>query len=158
MLFIRPMRLGDLDRVMTIEKSSFLYPWQRKSFEMEIGANNLSEYLVACECNKEDSLVAYAGMWYLKNVVHITNLAVDPLYRNYGIGSYLLRCLKYRARLKGAISMSLEVRPSNKVAQILYRKCGFKICKVRSKYYHDEDALVMKATLLDSATLHPGNR
>ena len=44
----------------------------------------------------------------------------------------------------GLVSMTLEVRSSNAVAQNLYRKYGFKMAGVRKEYYSDrEDAIIM---------------
>ncbi len=42
-------------------------------------------------------------------------------------------------------SMTLEVRASNKIAQNLYRKYGFKMGGIRKEYYSDnkEDAIIM---------------
>ena len=43
------------------------------------------------------------------------------------------------------VSMTLEVRRSNLVAQNLYKKYGFKMAGVRKEYYSDnrEDAIIM---------------
>lgn len=45
--------------------------------------------------------------------------------------------------------MTLEVRPSNEIAQRLYRKYGFEPAGIRPRYYSDnnEDALIMWAVL-----------
>jgi ribosomal-protein-alanine N-acetyltransferase len=48
---------------------------------------------------------------------------------------------------------TLEVRVSNKVAQVLYAKYGFRVVGRRKRYYTDnqEDALLMTVEPLDEA-------
>ena len=57
----------------------------------------------------------------------------------------------HRAVAKGARSMTLEVRMSNRPAQEMYRKFGFAPAGVRKGYYAEvnEDALVMWAHDID---------
>ena len=50
--------------------------------------------------------------------------------------------------------MTLEVRPSNNIAQKLYRQYGFVACGTRPKYYHDEDALIMWLDRLEDITIN----
>ena len=56
-----------------------------------------------------------------------------------------MRCLMARAYGAGARCITLEVRQSNRAAQKLYEKLGFKGVGYRRGYYSDnqEDALVM---------------
>ena len=48
-------------------------------------------------------------------------------------------------RENNIVSMTLEVRVSNIVAQNLYKKYGFKLAGIRKEYYSDnkEDAMIM---------------
>jgi ribosomal-protein-alanine N-acetyltransferase len=56
----------------------------------------------------------------------------------------LMKRLASEGNMRGAESMSLEVRVSNKAALKLYRSCGFKIQGLRKKYYqNNEDAYIM---------------
>jgi len=148
---IRKMIKNDLDKVMVIENKSFYYPWARSSFENELLFNDMAEYFVVCQNNNKGLIVAYAGMWIVKDNAHLTTLAVAEAYRQQGLGSLFIKHLKSWARFHGAIRMTLEVRPSNLKALRLYRKHGFEITKIHTQYYYDEDALVMTSTLLDSS-------
>jgi ribosomal-protein-alanine N-acetyltransferase len=60
--------------------------------------------------------------------------------------------LARRALLRGARSLTLEVRMSNEPAKSLYRKFGFAPAGIRKNYYPEvnEDALVMWAHDTDS--------
>ena len=48
---------------------------------------------------------------------------------------------------QNAYNIFLEVRDSNKVARGLYERSGFTEIGVRTNYYGDEDAIVMKLDL-----------
>ena len=63
----------------------------------------------------------------------------------------LLTVLAREAIARGAASLTLEVRMSNKGAQELYRRFGFGPVGVRKNYYQEvnEDALVMWAHAVD---------
>ncbi|MGH8725207.1 MAG: GNAT family N-acetyltransferase, partial [Burkholderiales bacterium] len=68
-----------------------------------------------------------------------------------GYGSQLLREAAGLARGLGARSVFLEVRPSNRPAQVLYTRFGFRKVAVRRGYYPAhagrEDALVLTLPL-----------
>ena len=57
----------------------------------------------------------------------------------------LVQALVELCRENNIVSMTLEVRVSNIVAQNLYKKYGFKLAGIRKEYYSDnkEDAMIM---------------
>jgi len=64
--------------------------------------------------------------------------------------SRLMLALVDRALFLGVRHLTLEVRVSNKPAQLLYERFGFAPVGMRKNYYQDEDALVMWATDIDT--------
>ena len=76
---------------------------------------------------------------------HITNVAVHSDYRGKKIGDELVKELVNLCKNNNIVSMTLEVRVSNIVAQNLYKKYGFKLAGIRKEYYSDnkEDAMIM---------------
>jgi ribosomal-protein-alanine N-acetyltransferase len=61
------------------------------------------------------------------------------------LGELLLLTAMERALEREASVVSLEMRPSNRVAQRLYRKYGFRFTGVHRGYYRDgEDAWLME--------------
>jgi ribosomal-protein-alanine N-acetyltransferase len=99
-----------------------------------------------------ETIVGYAGMWMMLDDAHVTTIAVDPAYRGEGIGELLIVDLLDHASLLGAMTVTLECRVSNAVAQALYRKYTFQNAGLRKRYYSDdgEDALIMTTEPLDS--------
>lgn len=144
LLHIRPMGKKDLDRVKEIEDVSFPSPWSLSAFERELK----NPWSVAWVYELDKRVVGYLIAWKVADEFHVVNLAVDPQFRNQGIGESLLRYALENA--EGCVWARLEVRRSNWIAQALYRKLGFQEIGIRKQYYSDEneDAIVMEKYLL----------
>ncbi|SCI34394.1 MULTISPECIES: ribosomal protein S18-alanine N-acetyltransferase [unclassified Romboutsia] len=140
-LIIEEMKVDDIDGVFEVEKNCFEDYWSRDSFKKEL-SNNLAKYLVA-KVDKE--VVGYVGIWFVVDEGHITNVAVHEDYRGKEIGDQLIKELVQVCKDNNIVSMTLEVRSSNIVAQNLYRKYGFKMAGIRKEYYSNnkEDAIIM---------------
>jgi len=135
------MRQEDLDEIVAIENVSFPSPWPKRIFERELEAQNSYKRVI----RMSGVVIAYIVTWTIHDEVHILNIAVHPDFRKAGIGEMLMRdciCLSKDNGLKYAL---LEVRTSNTGAIKLYEKIGFRIMRLRKKYYADngEDAYVM---------------
>ncbi|GGD22806.1 alanine acetyltransferase [Pontibacillus chungwhensis BH030062] len=139
---VRQMTEEDIDRVLQLEEACFATPWTRDAFEHELQDNPYAVYYVL---EFEGVLVGYCGLWVIIDEAHITNIAILPEYRGMKLGQALFEVVMEKARLVGAIQLSLEVRVSNIVAQRLYRKYGLVPGGIRKNYYTDnqEDAVVM---------------
>ena len=144
------MRLEDVDAVHAIEEMCFAIPWSRNSFYREVTENACARYLVLRE---DDVPVAYAGMWFVLDEAHVTNIAVRPDRRGLGYGEEITRALIQLAADSGMTWMTLECRRSNEVATNLYHKLGFVDVGFRKRYYADnnEDALIMALEQLPEA-------
>jgi len=138
---IRPMRPGDVDRIAELEKLCFRTPWSRNAIADEL-KNTAAHYLV---CEREEVVIAYAGMWVILDEAHITNIAVAPEYRRCGLGRRMMLCAMRTARLYGAAQMTLEVRETNFAAQALYASLDFEMAGARKGYYFDtgESAFIL---------------
>lgn len=141
-LSIRRMQPEDIDAVLVVENQAFTTPWSRNAFEEEIGNNDLAHYLVLAD---NGLITGYAGFWLVVDEAHVTNIALSSEYQGRGLGALLLEHLILAAKLAGAVSMTLEVRPSNTAARKLYARRGFTERGIRPNYYADigEDALIM---------------
>jgi ribosomal-protein-alanine N-acetyltransferase len=142
----RKMLVEDLEAVLLLENSCFSVPWSKESFYKELTENTLAHYTVIEIDNK---IVGYGGTWDIMDEGHITNIAVDPNFRQRGLGFELVKVMVDQAVKRKLNVMTLEVRKSNTPAIKLYEKLGFIIAGIRPKYYSDnqEDALIMWVTL-----------
>ena len=143
---ISPMRPGDLDEVVAIERASFGMPWSRGAFLYEVEQNRVARCWVLRE---DDQVVAYLCLWEIGDELHVTNIAVHPAQRRRGIARRLLGAILEDARGRRLRSVTLEVRPTNDEARTLYESFGFRVVGRRRGYYYDtgEDALIMESDL-----------
>ena len=144
-----PMRRRHLRSVLRIETQVYPRPWSLSLFVSELALRTSRAYFVA---RVDGSLVGYAGMMFAGDDAHVTTIAVDPDWHRHKIGTRLLLQLAREAVSRGAHHLTLEVRVSNKAAQALYRRFGFRPAGVRKNYYVEtnEDALVMWADDIDA--------
>lgn len=167
---IRPMAVADVPAVVAIERTSFPTPWLPSSFLYELNHNTRSFYYVllkpeteistppqrgwrrwlrsAAGIQDESRVIGYVGFRLRPAEAHISTIAVHPKWRGRGLGEMLLLTALERGLKLGVSIVTLEVRPSNRIAQRLYRKYGFRLQGVRRGYYRDgEDAWLMEVRI-----------
>ncbi|MFV0517945.1 MAG: ribosomal protein S18-alanine N-acetyltransferase [Aminipila sp.] len=144
-LIIRPAQERDVKQMAELEIMCFAEPWSEDSLMSEIRDNDRALYIIA---EIDDNVVGYAGLWAILDEGHITNVAVNPLYRQKGIGKAIVATLLEVAEENGLTCFTLEVRESNLIAQNLYQQFGFKSAGIRKGYYLDngENAIIMWRT------------
>jgi ribosomal-protein-alanine N-acetyltransferase len=138
---------ADLLAVFRIEKASFTQPWPYRAFERFLG---IPGFLVADVADGGEAsevagyVVANSERQRGRPLGHIKDIAVDPAYRERGIGATLLERALDAMRHQQARTVKLEVRESNDRALALYRRYGFVHRHTAQGYYADgEDALVL---------------
>jgi len=141
-----PMREQDLEEVMAIEGALYTHPWTRGNFTDSLRAGYECRVL-----GLGGQLFGYFVLMVAAGEAHLLNLSIAAPYQRTGHGSLLLREAAALARSLGARSLFLEVRPSNRAAQALYTRFGFRKVAVRRGYYPAyagrEDALVLTLPL-----------
>ena len=92
-----------------------------------------------------DYILGYLGLWQVVDDAHVVSVGVRTPFRRHGVGEALLIRAIETAMGWGSRYVTLEVRVSNRGAQSLYDKYGFKRVGVRKRYYLDnnEDAYIM---------------
>ena len=130
-----------IPKILEIEQVTHTAPWSQRSFENEL-EHKYGIFLVGL---LEGVVSAYGGVWILVDEAHVTNVVVKSELRGQGIGRRLMIELLKKAREKGAVCATLEVRATNATAIHLYEDLGFVQSTVRKQYYPDnkEDAVVM---------------
>ena len=141
-ILIRQAVPADADAIHEIETLSFPDPWSSTSIRFELEQNPDAFYVVAV---REGEVVGYAGLWWVLDEGHITNVAVRPGFHHRKIGTGILQTLIDHTHEKGINHYTLEVARNNEAAIGLYEKFGFVTEGVRKGYYAatGEDALLM---------------
>ncbi len=140
--FFRPMRMEDVDTVVSVEWQVYPFPWTRGNFRDSLNAG------YSCWVYEQDGcLIGYGIMMVVVGEAHLLNIAVSRDWQGKGMGRRMLQHLIRMAREHGAEYMYLEVRPSNLVARRLYESVGFNEIGWRKNYYPAddgrEDAVIM---------------
>lgn len=150
-LYIRQMRLEDLDEVMEIEQYSFPTPWTRTVYEHDIKRNPNSRFFVA-RSEDDGELLGYIGNWVIEDECHVGTIASKREFRGQGIAEALLIHTARTSLAEGVTYIILEVRENNFAAINLYKKLGFKQVGLRRGYYRDtgEDALLLTSNDLEA--------
>jgi ribosomal-protein-alanine N-acetyltransferase len=143
---LSPMRETDLDEIMAIEKAIYSHTWTRGNFVDSLNAG------YECRCLWLGAeLLGYFVLMVAAQEAHLLNLSISPAHQRRGLGGGLLRDAVDLARRLGARNVFLEVRPSNRGAQALYTRFGFREIGTRRGYYPAhagrEDALVLTLPL-----------
>ncbi|MGQ3891106.1 ribosomal protein S18-alanine N-acetyltransferase [Legionella sp. CNM-4043-24] len=150
MHIIRPMQLGDVDRVHKIELAAHRAPWSRTIIKDCV--------LVGYDCRvleqidfRGKMIVGYIISRYSENVCHILNLCIDVSQQKKGLGKFLLKTVLGSLKRKDIDNIILEVRPTNLAAIALYEGFGFQHDEIKRNYYKDEngteDALLLRKIL-----------
>ena len=139
---IVPMSGDHLDEIAALEKICFSTPWSRAMLAEELD-NACSAFLTALD--EDGHVIGYAGLQVVLDEGYIANIAVRPEDRQKGVASQLLQVFIDFARGNKLAFLTLEVRPSNTAAIVLYGHHGFRTAGRRKNYYEHpkEDALIM---------------
>jgi ribosomal-protein-alanine N-acetyltransferase len=136
---IRKAQVKDIFYIVKLEKKVFNQSLGEKFILQELIDNPFSHYFVY---EKGNEVIGYIGFRVYDNQAEMMNFAILPDHQNDGLGNELLMyCIDYLMDLKVEM-ITLEVRKSNKKAQHIYEKLGFKVSHIRKKYYENEDGYV----------------
>lgn len=140
MIKIRKFLPADLERILEIEKVSFP---QKVAFLRQHFEKLYQEY-------PEGFIVAESD----KNVVgyilgdssgEIISIAVDPDYRQIGIGQSLANALINHYTEKGIKELQIYVRIENQAGVSFWQNLDFKVEKIIKNYYSNgDDAFLLK--------------
>jgi ribosomal-protein-alanine N-acetyltransferase len=140
---VRNASTDDLEALLDIEAASYPEPWTADVFRGRL-ADPQSITLVS----EQDGLIAgYATATVALQHSQLLSIAVHPTQRRHRLARLLLVELAGRCLDAGAVQMRLEVRASNLAARRLYESLTFGLVGLRPRYYGDEDAAIMAASL-----------
>jgi ribosomal-protein-alanine N-acetyltransferase len=131
---IRQARTSDLDRIVEIERLSFSSEaWNRKLF---------LDYLQGCPrlflvAKAGRRIAGYSITCDTRSGAELVSIAVDPAFREHGVGTAMMNYTATMLRRLGEPSWSLNVRTKNEGAIRFYRRFGFVRSRTLRGYYED---------------------
>ena len=138
---IRRFSFSDLDRILEIERQAFpKSPYDRITF-VNLQWLYPKTFLIYVEDSDDREKGRILGYIIFSGDGHIISIAVHPAMRRKGIATKLLERM---TRLPHIKRIWAEVRRGNEGAQAFYSSLGFQAVGVVTKYYGDEDALIVQ--------------
>lgn len=122
---IREMNINEFDMIFSIMEKSFPIDEYRPFNQQKILLDNPKYKIYVLPDNEDDKVKAFISIWRLGEFAFIEHFAVNPIYRNQGLGSLILTEIKGMFDCK----MCLEVEPPEtefaKRRIEFYRRNGF---------------------------------
>ena len=142
---IRFATLGDLERILEIDRLSFDPPWSEDQFLASLKGlffvfeeGEILGFLVGCTCT-----IARRAI--------IMRIAVHPEHRGRGLATKLIAAALEKFKQMELKTVELDVDIVKNGAIKLYEKFGFKIMRVATVDYEDEPSyFMMKLSLQNS--------
>jgi len=145
-LRVTKMEIGDLPGVCEIEARAYQFPWKHAVFADCLGAG-YSCHLIW----DKKQLLGYSLVAVAAGEAHLLNLCIDPDRQGCGYAGWFLKVILRTTAELDALTVYLEVRPSNRAALALYRTFGFEQIGLRKNYYRAEsrceDAIVLSKNI-----------
>ena len=144
---IRPLTIDQLPEVLRLNIRCFRNGdnYTKHTFEYLLNEPRTLSYRMVTPA---DELIAFAFVMVNENnAAHLTTIGVAPEHRQRKIAERLLAHIENALREREIVTIMLEVRVANTVAQNLYRKLDYTVVQRIGKYYNNgEDCfLMMKA-------------
>ena len=144
-IHIRKVNLQDLNRILEIEKKSFTID--------RFSVNTLRAYIENCSdlffiAEVSNIVVGYMISPIQKRKGLVVSIAVEPKYRQQGIGKALVDFTINRLKSYDVAILELRVRKTNKQGISFWETLGFNPIKIIPNFYSDNtEALHMEKVL-----------
>lgn len=136
--------MNEFEELYAPEQACFGSSWTREMLRAE-----LENPLTVLVCERVDGkIAAFAFGRVVIDEAELFQVGTLPEYRGRGLAKSLLERLHSEMRNRGAAVCFLEVRSRNDAAIALYEKSGYERISVRRNYYPDDDAIVMRKSLV----------
>src|SRR6202167_2209397 len=139
---IRWMIRRDMPEVLQTEQESFEYSWTEEDFLRCLRQRNC----IGMVAEQGEKVVGFMIYELHKAKLQVLNFAVHPSWRRCGVGLQMIAKLVTKLSSHRRTRITLEVRESNLVAQLFFRKMEFSALRVLRTFYEDsgEDAFLME--------------
>ena len=146
---IRWMIRRDMPEVLQTEQQSFDFAWSEEDFLRCFRQRNC----IGMVAEQGEKVIGFMIYELHKSKLHILNFAVHPGFRRLGVGAQMVGKLISKLSSHRRTRITLEVRETNLVAQLFFRKQEFRAVRVLRAFYEDsgEDAFLMEYRFGDDA-------
>jgi ribosomal-protein-alanine N-acetyltransferase len=138
---IQRLQKKDIDQVVSLENSAFVYPWKKEAIQKMSEDKNFC-FLVA---KINDEVVGNCALHSILGEGEITNVSVKKEVRMQGIAGEMFSELLKEGKKMRIQDYTLEVRSENIAAISLYKSFAFQKEGIRKNFYRNpiDDAWIM---------------
>ena len=127
MINIKPVKKGDLLKLIEIEKDIFDYSESIEEFENYLNEDTIKIWKISTR-----KIIGFAIFYHVKDEIEIIQIGIMKACQRKNYGSSIINKIK---KLKDIRKIFLEVSVENTQAINFYLKNGFKKIGIRKAYY-----------------------
>lgn len=131
---IRWLIRRDMESVLSIESSSFEFPWSEEDFLEVLRMRNHIGMVI----QDKQTVIGYMIYELRPDSLHIVNLAITESYRRAAYGTQMIQKLIGKLSAERRTSLVLEVQESNLSAQLFFKSLGFRAIEIIHDFYEKE--------------------
>ena len=144
-LHVEPAETRDADALAKLHARGFHRGWSREDFASYIAGRDTPVYIA---CDARHRIAGFAMLRLAADEAELITIAVDPKWRNKGVGAALMRALFEDLTMTPARKLFLEVAADNPAALRLYARYGFAKVSERQGYYARPDGTPATAIVM----------
>ena len=123
---IKPIKKGDILKLIEIKKDVYDYPVYLEDFENCFNKDTFKIWKISTE-----KIIGFVCFYHVKDEIEIVQICIDKSYQRKNYGSLIINKIKNLDIKK----IFLEVSVENSQAINFYKKNGFKKIGIRKDYY-----------------------
>ena len=140
MINIKPVKKGDLLKLIEIGKDVFDYSTSIEDFENYFNEDTIKIWIISTQ-----KIIGYVIFYHVKDEIEIIQIGIIKSCQRKNYGSLIINKIK---KLKNIKKIFLEVSFENSQAIKFYLKNGFKKIGIRKAYYKGNDKRIDALRLL----------
>jgi ribosomal-protein-alanine N-acetyltransferase len=136
------MTQDDMEQVLDIEFRCFEFHWSNQDFMECLDQPNCAGLVF----EHRGRVIGFAVFEIQNDQLHILNLAVHPACHRHGVAKQIVATLFGKLPRWKCSRITLQLRETNLVAQLFFRKMAFRAVGILKGFYDDttEDAYLMQ--------------
>jgi ribosomal-protein-alanine N-acetyltransferase len=136
-LHVEPATTQDAAAIAKLHALGFHHGWSREDFSSYLVNPHETPVLIACDARRR--IAGFLMLRFAADEAELITVAVDPRWRNKGVGKALLKAALDDLATTPARRLFLEVAADNSAAIRLYDRYGFAKISERQGYYARPD-------------------
>ena len=143
MISLHPARESDAQRIAEMSRdyieSGLGWSWTRPRVIRAIR----KPHSLVLNASIKRRFAGFGIIKYFKHRANLNLLAVEPEFRNQGVGTTLVNALEKSATDLSIENLYIQVRESNRAAHRFYQRLGYEMIDRNGRYYSNQEAAII---------------